>query len=39
MQRFASRYLIGAPMAIGLLVPPGTGEQMRPAVLAFLGAQ
>ena len=39
MQGFAKRYLIGTPMAIGLLVPPGTGEQLRPAVLAFLGAQ
>jgi zinc protease len=39
MQGFARRYLIGTPMAIGLLVPPGTGEQLRPAVLAFLGVQ
>jgi zinc protease len=39
MQDFARRYLLGSPMSIGLLVPPGTGEQMRPAVLAFLGAQ
>jgi zinc protease len=39
MAGFANRYLIGTPMSIGLLVPPGTGEQLRSAVLAFLGAQ
>lgn len=39
MQQFAKRYLIGTPMSIGLLVPPATGQQLRPAVVAFLGAQ
>jgi hypothetical protein len=39
MQGFALRYLTGAPMAVGLLVPPGTGDQLRPAVAAFLGLQ
>jgi zinc protease len=39
MQQFALRYLIGAPMAVGLLVPPGTGDQLRPAVVGFLGLQ
>ena len=39
MQNFALRYLTGTPMAVGLLVPPGTGDQLRPAVAAFLGLQ
>jgi zinc protease len=39
LQRFAQHYIVGAPMAIGLLVPRGAGEQLRPAVVAFIAAQ
>jgi zinc protease len=39
LQRYALRYVIGKPMALGLLVPPGMGERIRPMIVSFLGAQ
>jgi zinc protease len=36
LQRFAKRYLVGAPMVAGLLVPPGMGERLRPAALTLV---
>ncbi|HWZ59918.1 MAG TPA: pitrilysin family protein [Gemmatimonadaceae bacterium] len=39
LQRYAQRYIIAKPMALGVLVPPGTGQQVRPVVLSFLSGQ
>jgi zinc protease len=39
LQRYALRYIIAKPMALGVLVPPGTGQQVRPLVLSFLSGQ
>jgi zinc protease len=39
LQHFAARYIVGAHAAIGLLVPPGTGAGLRPAVVGFISAQ
>jgi predicted Zn-dependent peptidase len=39
LQHYAQRYILGKPMALGLLVPPATGQQIRPLVINFLSAQ
>jgi zinc protease len=36
LQRFAKRYIVGAPMAVGALVPPTTGNSLRATIAAFL---
>jgi zinc protease len=38
LQRFAKQYLTGAPMVVGLLVPPGKGQQLRLAVQGLVAA-
>jgi zinc protease len=39
LERYARRYLIGKYMALGLLVPPGTGDRIKPLVVSFLSSQ
>jgi zinc protease len=36
LQRFAKRYIVGAPMAVGALVPSPTGDSLRPMIAGFL---
>jgi zinc protease len=36
LQRFAKRYIVGAPMAVGALVPSLTGDSLRPMIAGFL---